>query len=100
MIYALTLTQVAQTPAAAPGLDVAGVANWAIFWSVVVIFVVIEALLIYTAVRFRHRSAAGTTAPDTPDARRSWPTDLAWTLLPALMTAVILFFTFQTMVNG
>jgi heme/copper-type cytochrome/quinol oxidase subunit 2 len=98
MSYALTLTQVAQLPAAAPGLDVAGVANWAIFWSVVVIFVVIEALLIYTAVRFRHRRAAGTT-PTTPDAQRSWPTDLAWTLLPALMTAVLLFFTFQAMVS-
>jgi heme/copper-type cytochrome/quinol oxidase subunit 2 len=98
MSYALTLTQVAQLPAAAPGLDVAGVANWAIFWSVVVIFVVIEALLIYTAVRFRHRSADGTT-PTTPDAQRSWQADLAWTLLPALMTAVLLFFTFQAMVS-
>lgn len=99
MSYALTLTQVAQLPAAAPGLDVAGVANWAIFWSVVVIFVVIEALLIYTAVRFRHRRADGTTTSDTPDAQRSWQADLAWTLLPALMTAVLLFFTFQAMVS-
>lgn len=98
MNYALILTQVAQPPTA-PGLDIAGVANWAIFWSVVVIFVVIEALLIYTAVRFRHRSATGTT-PTASDTQRSWQTDLAWTLLPALMTAIILFFTFQAMVNG
>jgi heme/copper-type cytochrome/quinol oxidase subunit 2 len=79
-------------------MDITSAANWAIFWSVAVIFVVIEALLIYTAIRFRHRSADGTTTT-APDAQRAWQTDLAWTLLPALMTAVLLFFTFQAMVN-
>ncbi len=100
MNYPLTLIQIVHPlTAVAPGMDITSAANWAIFWSVAIIFVVVEALLIYTAIRFRQRSAASTTT-SAPGAQRSWQTDLAWTLLPALMMAVLLFFTFQAMLNS
>lgn len=83
--------------AAAPGIDLATALNWVIFWSVVAIFLVIEGLLLYAAVRFRQRGASDSGAHPAP---RRWQPELVWSILPALVTAVILFLTFQAILGN
>lgn len=63
---------------------------WSLFWLVVAIVVVGQALLIHAAWRFRR--ASGELPPGVP---RSQPYgDLAWTLATALATFVVLFFVY------
>lgn len=71
---------------------VAGV-NWAIFWMVAVMFVIIEGLLLVAAVRFRSHN----TDLQTARARGDTKAEIFWTIVPALVTAVILVVAWQTM---
>lgn len=78
----------------ATGID-RSILDWGIFWMVVVIFVVIQTLLIYAAVRFRqHPEVSATTVGQQQHSR--WR-ELVWTFLPACVMTIILFLTLQTM---
>ncbi len=78
----------------ATGID-RSILDWGIFWIVVTIFVVIQTLLIYAAVRFRQQpEVAATTVRQQHHSR--WR-EFVWTFLPAIVTTVILLLTLQTM---
>ncbi len=69
--------------------------DWGIFSMVVVIFVIIQTLLIYAAVRFRQRPDVLATRVSQQHHSR-WR-EFVWTFLPACVTTVILLLTLQTM---
>ncbi len=66
-----------------------------IFWAAVVIFVLVEGLLIYSVIRFPARRQNGEDMP--PQIHGNTRLEMAWTLAPALVVAVMLILTFQTM---
>ncbi len=63
-----------------------------IFWWAVVVFVVVEGLLVYVVFRFRDRG--GDERPDP--VHGSIPLEIGWTLLPAVILALIAVPTIQT----
>ena len=65
-----------------------------IFWTAVVVFVVVEALLIYSAFRFRARGNAN----DIPEQiHGNTPLEIGWTIAPAVILGVIFLLTAQTL---
>lgn len=81
----------------ATGID-RSILDWGIFLMVVAVFVVIQTLLIYTAVRFRqHPVVSAATVGQQHHSR--WR-ELVWTLLPAIGTTVILCLTLQTLLTA
>lgn len=63
-----------------------------IFWAALVVFVVVEALLVYSVVRFRRRSDATIPAQIHGNTR----IEILWTITPALILLVIAVLTFRT----
>jgi cytochrome c oxidase subunit 2 len=66
-------------------------ANW-IFWPAVVVFFAVEAVLVYAA--FRYRGRDGDPLPN--QVHGNTPLEITWTIIPAIILIVILFFTFRT----
>ncbi|MBI2166131.1 MAG: cytochrome c oxidase subunit II [Chloroflexi bacterium] len=56
-----------------------------IFWAAVFVFVVVEAILLYSVIRFRRRPNQAHPVPIHGNSRLEW----AWTLAPAIVLAVI-----------
>lgn len=66
---------------------------WVIFWMAAGVFVVVEGLLLYAAIRFRRR-------PNSPIPRQiagNTPLEIGWTALPAVILLAVLVATFTTM---
>jgi cytochrome c oxidase subunit 2 len=62
------------------------------------IFVVVEGILIYSLVRFRSRTPAGTAGtPEPPQVYGSQPIEIAWTAAPALIVFVLMLVTARTL---
>lgn len=64
-----------------------------IFWIAVVVFVTVEALLLYSVLRFRRKSNDEMPKQIHGDTRL----EIAWTLAPAIVLVVVFFFTYQTL---
>jgi len=65
-----------------------------IFWAAVVVFVIVEALLVYSVIRFRARK--------DPDAipvqfHGNTPLEIGWTIAPAIVLGIIFLMTAQTL---
>jgi cytochrome c oxidase subunit 2 len=75
------------------GTELVAGLNWAVFWLAVVVFVVVEGLLLYAAIRFRRR----TSADDSTQPRGNAHMGITWTIIPALITATVLFLAWQMM---
>ncbi len=67
--------------------------GWQLFTIALPVFIVVEALLIYTIVRFRHRGEEGEPRQVHGHTRL----EVAWTAAPGLVLIGVLFVTFQTM---
>ncbi|MGH2355661.1 MAG: cytochrome c oxidase subunit II, partial [Chloroflexota bacterium] len=65
--------------------------NW-IFWPAVFVFLAVEGLLLYSIFRFRGREGDPLPAQLHGNTRL----EITWTIIPALILAVILALTFQT----
>src|SRR2546426_4397123 len=68
---------------------------WFIFWVATFIFVVVEAALIYSIVRYRER-------PNSPTPRQihgSNMLEITWTVLPSLFLIAVLGYTIYTMLT-
>ncbi len=63
-----------------------------IFWPAVAVFVIVEGLLLYAVWRFRGREGDPLPAQIHGNTRL----EITWTLIPAIILIVILFFTFRT----
>ncbi len=64
-----------------------------IFYVALAIFIVVEALLIYFVLRYQRRARSGLPA----QVHGNTPIEIAWTLAPALILAVVFFLTVRTM---
>ncbi len=64
-----------------------------IFYVAFAIFIVVEVLLVYFVIRFQRRSNAA--MPE--QVHGSTPLEVGWTIAPALVLAVVFFFTVRTM---
>jgi heme/copper-type cytochrome/quinol oxidase subunit 2 len=71
--------------------------SWPIFWFVCLVFVVVEALLIGSAVRMGRNREPGGADSTIPAAGRF---NLFWTVLPALLMAVLLLLISQSMAGS
>lgn len=76
--------------------DLVAVFYRAIFWVVVVTFVIVEGLLLVSAVRFWRRAGGQSSA----SLRASGRPELVWTVIPAVITVVMLFFVWQALMVG
>lgn len=56
-----------------------------IFWAAAIVFVVVESLLIYTLIRYRRKPGD----PDPPQIHGHTVLELAWTIAPAIVLAVV-----------
>ena len=56
-----------------------------IFWAAVFVFVVVEGVLLYAVIRYRRKPGA----PDPKQTHGHTPIEIAWTLAPALVLAVV-----------
>ena len=66
--------------------------NLWIFWPAVVVFFGVEAALVWAAIRYRGRE--GDPLPN--QIHGNTPLEITWTIIPAIILIVILYFTFQT----
>ncbi|NJO04468.1 MAG: cytochrome c oxidase subunit II [Chloroflexaceae bacterium] len=66
---------------------------WIIFWMSVVVFVLVEGLLIYSAIRFRRRDDNEVPVQVHGNNRM----EIAWTIGPALIAAAVFFLSWQVM---
>jgi cytochrome c oxidase subunit II len=64
----------------------------AVFWPAVFVFVVVEAVLVYAI--FRYRGRPGDPLPNQYHGNTTL--EITWTIIPAIILVVILFFTFRT----
>ena len=58
---------------------------WWIFWAAVVVFVVVEAAIVYAAIRYRRRPGDG----DPEQIHGHTPLEIGWTVVPAIILAVV-----------
>lgn len=66
-----------------------------IFWVAVVVFVIVESLLLYSVLRFRRKSKG-----DMPvQVHGNTKLEIAWTLAPAIVLAVVFVLTYQTLMQ-
>ncbi|HEV2107831.1 MAG TPA: cytochrome c oxidase subunit II [Thermomicrobiales bacterium] len=65
-----------------------------IFWMAAVVFIGVQALIVYTALRFKRRPNVTGRPPQVHGHRTL---EIAWTIIPALILLVILIPTIQTM---
>jgi cytochrome c oxidase subunit 2 len=68
-----------------------------IFWVAVLVFVVVEGLIVYAVVKWRHRDADGDAIGDAAEMpaqlHGNTRLEIGWTILPALVLAVVAVFT-------
>ena len=64
-----------------------------IFWVAVVVFIIVESLLLYSVIRFRRKSDSEMPTQVHGDTRL----EIAWTLAPAIVLAVVFVLTYQTL---
>ncbi|MSP12789.1 MAG: cytochrome c oxidase subunit II [Chloroflexi bacterium] len=64
-----------------------------IFWISVAVFVIVEAALFYSVIRFRGKNAEDVP----PQIHGSVPLEIAWTTAPALVLVVVFVLTWQTL---
>lgn len=67
-----------------------------VFWVAVVVFVLVEGIIVYAVVRFRRRDGDADRAEDPPQLHGNIRLEVGWTVLPALILAVIAVFTVPT----
>lgn len=85
-------TQSILEPATSNAREVTGL-FYTIFYVALIIFVLVEGLLVYFVVRYQRRSSA-----DLPEQiHGNTPLEIAWTLAPALVLAVVFVLTVRTM---
>lgn len=65
-----------------------------IFWTAVVVFVIVEALLIYSVFRFRARGNANAIPQQL---HGNTPLEIGWTIAPAVVLGIIFLLTAQTL---
>lgn len=70
--------------------------TWPIFWFVCIAFVLVEALLIASALRLRRAAAADADAAKPATGRFN----LFWTLLPALLMLVLFVLVYQALTGA
>ncbi len=75
-------------------LDLLSGINWLIFWSAALVFVLVQSLLVYSAVRFRR---SGRQPAETFGKTRL---DLIWAIGPAIVMAGFFVFSLQAMLAG
>lgn len=85
-------TQSILEPASTNARDITGL-FYTIFYVALAIFIVVEGLLVYFVVRYQRR--AGTELPE--QIHGNTPVEIAWTLAPALVLAVVFVLTVRTM---
>jgi cytochrome c oxidase subunit 2 len=76
-----------------PNAELVAGLYWLVFWMAVVVFILVEGLLIYAAIRFRRRD------PDELPEQIHGHTraEIAWTIGPALISAAIFVLSLQVM---
>ncbi len=89
-----TSTQSILEPAAQPARDITGLFYF-IFYLALVIFVLVEGLLIYFVIRYQRRAKSNQDLP--PQFHGNTRIEIAWTLAPAIVLAVVFFMTVRTM---
>ncbi len=89
-----TSTQSILEPANASARDITGLFYF-IFYIALVIFILVEGLLIFFVVRYQRR--ANTELP--PQFHGNTRIEVAWTLAPAIVLAVVFFMTVRSMAN-
>lgn len=89
--------QSSETPSpllpASPNASLVAGLYWAVFWMAVVVFILVEGLIIYSAIRFRRRSEDEQPVQVHGNARA----EIAWTIGPALIAAAIFGLSLQVM---
>lgn len=85
-------TQSILEPASTNAREITGL-FYTIFYVALAIFIVVEGLLVYFVVRYQRR--AGTELPE--QIHGNTPVEIAWTLAPALVLAVVFVLTIRTM---
>ncbi|MGB8646619.1 MAG: cytochrome c oxidase subunit II [Anaerolineae bacterium] len=85
-------TQSILEPANTSARDIAGLFYF-IFYIALVIFILVEGLLIFFVVRYQRRANAGLP----PQFHGNTRIEVAWTLAPAIVLAVVFFMTVRTM---
>jgi cytochrome c oxidase subunit 2 len=78
---------------ASPNASLISGLYWLVFWMAVVVFVLVEGLLIYAALRFRRRDDSELPTQVHGNTRM----EVAWTVGPALISAAIFGFSLQVM---
>ncbi len=63
-----------------------------IFWAAAIVFVVVEGILIYSIIRFRHRAGDGMPTQTHGNTRL----EITWTIIPALVLLVVAIPTIRT----
>ncbi|HLG50971.1 MAG TPA: cytochrome c oxidase subunit II [Chloroflexota bacterium] len=87
--------QSALAPAGPVGMREAGLYNL-IFWMAVVVFVLVEGLLLFTALRFRRRTSDGIPSQIHGNTRL----EIVWTIIPVLILIVIAVPTITTIASA
>ncbi|MBM3935222.1 MAG: cytochrome c oxidase subunit II [SAR202 cluster bacterium] len=64
-----------------------------IFWTAVVVFVLVEAALVYTVIRYRRKAGDGVP----PQTHGHTPLEITWTVIPALILVVVAVPTIKTL---
>jgi cytochrome c oxidase subunit 2 len=80
---------------ASPNASLVAGLYWIVFWMAVVVFILVEGLLIYAAVRFRRQSESEQPIQVHGNNRM----ELAWTIGPALIAAAIFVLSLQVMLT-
>ena len=77
------------------GTEAAQIAGlwWVIFWMAVGVFIVVEALIVYAAIRFRVRP----NGPLPNQVQGNTPLEITWTIIPTLVLAGVAVATLTTM---
>ncbi len=85
------------TLSAIPVPDAMTLLTWPIFWFVCLVFIVVETLLIVSALRLRRNSQPGTSGSTISAGGRF---NLFWTILPALLMALLLLLIAQSLTGS
>ncbi len=80
---------------ASPNADLVASLYWIVFWMAVVVFVLVEGLLIYAAIRFRRRSDDELPVQVHGNTRA----EVAWTIGPSLIAAAIFVLSLDVMLK-
>jgi cytochrome c oxidase subunit 2 len=95
----IAAAQTSPTPSpllpASPNASLIAGLYWLVFWIAVAVFILVEGLLIYSAIRFRRRDDSELPTQVHGNTRM----EVAWTVGPALIAAAIFGFSWQVMLT-